>query len=57
MVEINKMMEELEDFWKELKDTTSSQKSEVDCLKNTLLETFYWVEDAKARNYQCQNPG
>jgi hypothetical protein len=43
-------------FWRELKDTTQAQSSEIRGLKSVLMEAFAWVEEAKSRLQQLNCP-
>jgi hypothetical protein len=43
-------------FWRELKDTTQAQSSEIHGLKCVLMEAFAWVEEAKSRLQQLNSP-
>jgi hypothetical protein len=43
-------------FWRELKDTTLAQSSEIRGLKSVLMETFAWAEEAKSRLQQLNCP-
>lgn len=49
-------LEDLNEFWKELKETTVGQKSEIHAVKEDMMESFAWLEDAKSRNRQRKNP-
>lgn len=46
----------LDEFWRELKDTTQAQSSEIHGLKSVLMEAFAWVEEAKSRTQQLNCP-
>jgi nuclear pore complex protein Nup214 len=46
----------MDEFWRELKDTTQAQSSEIHGLKSVLMETFAWVEEAKSRTQQLNCP-
>ena len=46
----------MDEFWRELKDTTQAQSSEIHGLKSILLEAFAWFEEAKARTQQLICP-
>lgn len=48
--------ESLLEFYKELQDTTYSQISEVYILKQALMQSFAWFEDAKARHRRYKHP-
>lgn len=48
--------ESLLEFYKELQDTTYSQVSEVYLLKQALMQSFAWFEDAKARHRRYNDP-
>ncbi|PNF32473.1 hypothetical protein B7P43_G04906 [Cryptotermes secundus] len=43
-------------FWRDLKDTTQAQSSEIRGLKSVLMEAFAWVEEAKSRLQQLNCP-
>ena len=46
----------MDEFWRELKDTTQAQSSEIHGLKSVLMEAFAWVEEAKSRTQQLNCP-
>jgi hypothetical protein len=46
----------MDEFWRELKDTTQFQSSEIHGLKSVLIEAFAWVEEAKSRTQQLNCP-
>jgi len=46
----------MDEFWRELKDTTQAQSSEIHSLKSVLMEAFALVEEAKSRTQQLNCP-
>lgn len=53
---LRKKMDHLYEFWKDLKETTISQNTEIHAVKADMMESFAWLEDAKSRNAQRKNP-
>jgi hypothetical protein len=43
-------------FWRELKDTTQAQSSEIRGLKSVFMEACAWVQEAKSRLQQLNCP-
>ncbi|KAK0179797.1 hypothetical protein PV327_005515 [Microctonus hyperodae] len=41
---------EIDEFWRELRETTNSLSNEIGYLKALLLQSFAWVEETKSRN-------
>jgi hypothetical protein len=46
----------MDEFWRELKDTTQAQSLEIHCLKSLLMEAFAWLEETKSRTQQLNCP-
>lgn len=49
-------VESLRSFMQELKETTDSQETEVDSLRNFLLEAFSYIESLKLRIHLQNSP-
>ncbi|KAK6641421.1 hypothetical protein RUM44_013132 [Polyplax serrata] len=55
-ISLRKRLDELNEFCKEVKNTTSIQSCEIHSVVTDLMESFGWLEDAKSRNIQRKNP-
>ena len=53
---LRRKLDNLYEFWKELKETTIGQNTEIHSVKADMMESFAWLEDAKSRNAQRKNP-
>ncbi|KAJ4442243.1 hypothetical protein ANN_12109 [Periplaneta americana] len=49
-------VEVMDNFWRELKDTTQALSVEIHSLKSVLMEAFAWTEEAKSRAQQLTSP-